>query len=575
MPSIKNEYWREKMTIKSKLISTFLFVFIVLGSIQVYLITQMNNYNNTMERIKDESIEKVLKAERLKLDVVQVQQWLTDISATRAAEGYDDGFIVADTYIIDFNETLNELKELESKIGNKEMDTFKQTFKEFHETGKEMAEAYIAFGPEKGNVLMAKFDAYSEGINDSVDVYLNDTIEQLHQDINQMHQRTETNTRYTVIILVIGLTVTAFISFFIIRSIMTNLRDVKNSAEIIANGDLTTPIVRIPKDEIGELGISFEHMRNQLNALVLSISSQSNQITTNSMDLDTRAMQTEEAAMQIASAMSEIASGIEHQAGQSNQILEAIGDTANRVEKGNTLVDNTLQVAKNSTIMATEGKESIGKSIVVLNQTVYDIEVATQNVQALGKHSEQIGGIVEFIQGISKQTNLLALNAAIEAARAGEHGKGFAVVAEEVRKLAEETTDATTRISDIINETQKDTQTSITLMEKNLGKFEQQVAVIQQNSQTLQNIVEQVQETEDNVQQLKEVFDSINMNTLDVQRKIENISAIIEETSAGSEEVSASTDDLTRIIKEIASTIEGLAKIATELNDEIKIFKVK
>ncbi|MBE1555594.1 methyl-accepting chemotaxis protein [Sporosarcina limicola] len=563
------------MTIKSKLISTFLFVFIVLGSIQVYLITQMNNYNNTMERIKDESIEKVLKAERLKLDVVQVQQWLTDISATRAAEGYDDGFIVADTYIIDFNETLNELKELESKIGNKEMDTFKQTFKEFHETGKEMAEAYIAFGPEKGNVLMAKFDAYSEGINDSVDVYLNDTIEQLHQDINQMHQRTETNTRYTVIILVIGLTVTAFISFFIIRSIMTNLRDVKNSAEIIANGDLTTPIVRIPKDEIGELGISFEHMRNQLNALVLSISSQSNQITTNSMDLDTRAMQTEEAAMQIASAMSEIASGIEHQAGQSNQILEAIGDTANRVEKGNTLVDNTLQVAKNSTIMATEGKESIGKSIVVLNQTVYDIEVATQNVQALGKHSEQIGGIVEFIQGISKQTNLLALNAAIEAARAGEHGKGFAVVAEEVRKLAEETTDATTRISDIINETQKDTQTSITLMEKNLGKFEQQVAVIQQNSQTLQNIVEQVQETEDNVQQLKEVFDSINMNTLDVQRKIENISAIIEETSAGSEEVSASTDDLTRIIKEIASTIEGLAKIATELNDEIKIFKVK
>lgn len=563
------------MTIKRKLFLTFLFTFTILSSIQLYLLTQMNQYSNSMETFKDKSLEKVLKAERLKLDVVQVQQWLTDISATQGTEGFDDGFILADTYAVDFTKTLGELKELESEENQDRMDAFQQSFDDYYQVGIKMAEAYIAHGPEKGNILMTDFDAFSEEINENVDVYLNETVDQLHLDIGVMYEGTQKSIKFTSLIMIVGLLITIFVSYWITNKIINSLNRIKMSAEVIADGNLTIPVERTSKDEIGDLANAFEAMRNQLHSLALSISSHSNKITSNSGGLHTRAELTEETAHQIAEAMGEIATGIEQQAFQSNQILEAIGHTADGVESGNRLVDDTLLAATNATAMATEGQQNIETSVIALQQTVTDITEVTSNVQALGEHSEQIGGIIKFIQDISEQTNLLALNAAIEAARAGEHGQGFAVVAEEVRKLAEETTEATSRIAIIIGETQKDTQSAITLMENNLDNFEQQVAMIQTSSSTLHNVVDQVANTESNVKNLNQVFGNINQNTLDVQKMIESISAIIEETSASSEEIAASTDNLTSIIQEITMTIGDLANIAVALNNEIEVFQVE
>lgn len=562
------------MTIKRKLFLTFLLVFLVLGGIQVYLVMQMNNYSNTMGKIKDESIEKVLKAERLKLDVIQVQQWLTDISATRAAEGFDDGFEVADTYAVDFAKTLEELKALETPEKAEEISSYTQSFDAYYELGKEMAAAYIDFGPEQGNVLMDEFDAFSDEINDQVGNYVNQTVENLHKDINDMHDGTKQNIKFTSVVMLIGLIGTIVLSYFITHVIVKSLRDIKASAEVMTDSDLTVSVQNNSKDEIGDLANSFETMRAKLHTLVQSISVQADRISNNSGELAQRADLTKATSMQIAAAMNEIAIGVEQQAGQSNEILEAITNTANGVADGNQLVESTLSSATNSTAMAAEGQETIAYSVVALQQTVSDIGLATKNVQTLGEHSVQIGGIVEFIQGISAQTNLLALNAAIEAARAGEHGKGFAVVAEEVRKLAEETTEATAKISEIIGVTQKDTESSIALMESNLNNFKQQVAIIQTSSSTLESIVDQVRTTEDNVHQLTAVFGHINANTHNVQKMIENSSAIIEQTSASTEEVSASTDDLSSVIEDIAAMIEELTAIAAALNDEVDVFKV-
>lgn len=562
------------MTIKRKLFMTFLFIFLVLGGIQVYLVTQMNSYSNTMENIKDESIEKVLKAERLKLDVIQVQQWLTDISATRAAKGFDDGFEVAEEYALDFMKTLEELKALETPEKAEEISNYEQSFNAYYELGKEMAKAYIEFGPERGNILMDEFDAFSEEINDQVGNYVDQAIENLHKDINEMHEGTKTNIKFTSVVMFVGLIGTIILSYFITHVIVKSLRGIKASAEVMTDGDLTVSVKTNSNDEIGDLANSFETMRAQLNTLVQSISQHADQISTSSGELTQRADLTKATSFQIAAAMNEIAIGVEQQAGQSNEILEAITNTTKDVTEGNQLVESTLSSAKNSTTIAAEGQETIAHSVISLQQTVSDIGLATKNVQALGEHSVQIGSIVEFIQSISAQTNLLALNAAIEAARAGEHGKGFAVVAEEVRKLAEETTEATAKISEIIGETQKDTESSIALMERNLNNFEQQVSIIQTSSSTLESIVDQVKMTEDNVQQLTAVFGHIHTNTQSVQNMIENISAIIEQTSASTEEVSASTDDLSSVIEDIAAMIDQLTAIAIALNVEVDVFKV-
>src|SRR5437588_255101 len=102
------------------------------------------------------------------------------------------------------------------------------------------------------------------------------------------------------------------------------------------------------------------------------------------------------------------------------------------------------------------------EAMIAVQQTSTEI---TETMQQLGSMSERIGGIVDTITGIAEQTNLLALNAAIEAARAGEQGKGFAVVAEEVRKLAEESQSAASTISELIQEIQRETDRTVTVVE--------------------------------------------------------------------------------------------------------------
>lgn len=123
---------------------------------------------------------------------------------------------------------------------------------------------------------------------------------------------------------------------------------------------------------------------------------------------------------------------------------------------------------KNANIEQKPVQANIDKMIVLKQR----IQIIAELILELSEYIQQIGSIIGLVEDIAEQTNMLALNAAVEAARAGEHGKGFAVVAGEIRKLADESKQATTKIGSLINDIQHTTNSTVMATEEGSKEIE-------------------------------------------------------------------------------------------------------
>ncbi|WP_413789192.1 methyl-accepting chemotaxis protein [Bacillus yunxiaonensis] len=315
-------------------------------------------------------------------------------------------------------------------------------------------------------------------------------------------------------------------------------------------------------------------MVTNLKNLIGDVYTTSNHVATSAGQLSVHSKETRSVTDIIVSSMQEVASGSESQLNSVQQSKIAIQEMTEEVGHIAVHMSNVYDKSLQATREAEEGNSSMQLAINQMEAINKSVQQSLSIIQTLSEHSKEVGEIISMIQNIADQTNLLALNAAIEAARAGENGKGFAVVAEEVRKLAEQSTGFTKKVTELITGIQKDSHSAVSSMEHVYKDVQDGVETIQSTGNMFQHIHLTTQSVSDQSQEVSIAAQQISDGTIQILKTVEHISEIAEESSASTREVAASSEEQLNAMDAIQHSSNELKQIAHKLQELMQQFRI-
>jgi len=378
-----------------------------------------------------------------------------------------------------------------------------------------------------------------------------------------------------MVIIVLAFGFSLVLGIILSNKISKQIIEVAENAEEIAKGNLKIKkIDNNSKDEIGQLGRAFKTMTENLIQLVQQVSLSSTQVAASSQQLSTGAEQSAQASHQVAVAIMDVSVGADKQLNSVNETSAVVQQMSAGIQQMSENAKIAVQTTEKTALSAAGGSQAINKTIEQMINIERTVTGSADVVMNLGDRSREIGQIVDTISGIAAQTNLLALNAAIEAARAGEQGRGFAVVADEVRKLAEQSQEASKQIALLINEIQQDTQNAVIAMNEGTHQVKLGTEVAETAGQAFIEITTLVNQV---ASQVGEISEEIQQMALGSQRIVSSVADIYEtsrDISGQTQTVSAATEEQSASVEEIATSSQVLASMADELHQSLKKFKI-
>jgi len=555
----------KNLRLRTKLLISVLIVLILMMMIMIQVTLTFTKSDSNLNEVEYEIIPHTFSFINLKIDIIQIQQWLTDISATRGEVGFDDGFSVASTYYEEAKELISGLMAAHTQESGMEerLRSLNTALDDYYNMGRQMAQVYIDEGPAGGNRMMSEFDPYAERLTKLIDGIVEEHETELKDTVHENSDLIASSKIIAYFLTGLIIFASFFSIFLLVRIIVVPIQKLSRQMKEISEGkgDLTKTVEIRANDEIGELGLYFNNFVRQLDKLIGEIKHVTEEVNHNTESLantlenivygeesssfsegDSELIKT--GIRQFDKILSDVRDNLQKQTVNMEESLseleEITASSSHIMESAETL----LKSSRESLLAGQKSVSSVDKMQTSMNTVQRSVINTTDRVSSLSALAESIGNIITSISAISEQTNLLALNAAIEAARAGETGKGFSVVADEIRKLAESTKEETKKIEGVI----RDIQNEVKTVKNSTGDI----------SENVRNGTELMLLVIESLEKMQKITEKNNT-------EVENIAQMTEDESNSSKEITSAVQDITEMSREI----EGLELEISEISQSI------
>ncbi|MCR9143239.1 MAG: methyl-accepting chemotaxis protein [bacterium] len=549
--------FRSRFTISFLLILTIVFI----GGI--FLFYQASLITGLVSHVRDAAMPRALIADDMALQAVQVQQWLTDVSATGNPDGYADAREAADFFRAGLRKLRSSYR-LETSGAVREMrrgelEQLEREFDSFYALGLRMAAAYLERGRAAGNVLMIDFDGRTEALTQQMRTIRERNVQIVRDELEGATQFSAWVRIIVVLQTLLTVAASLLVGFLLTRSIMRPVDDMQAGLRgILDQNNLSRRIENSSRTEIGNIADWLNLFVENIAFFVIQIQNYLVFITRASTQLDASALRVAEISQTQAASSEEASAALEELSSSSDAISESVAGQSGQIRSidGNMreLNEALQQVNITAEDMYALASESADRALGGQGT----MRAGMESMERIRGQAARISEIVAIINGISDKTNLLALNASIEAARAGEAGRGFAVVASEISNLAEHTAQSVREIEELVVQTGQEVERG----SEEVGKT---ADVLRKITDDTSGVRERAASVRDSLKEQGERTKEIGESISSVARSAGEIEIAAIEQKGTALETSRTMMELSEQTQRLATDSTGLRRIGGEI----------
>ncbi len=391
---------------------------------------------------------------------------------------------------------------------------------------------------------------------------------------NIIEKQSEAVKLLTIVIVLLAASIAVVVGTWIASGIGKAIHDTNHVLKQVADGNLNVGITVKRKDEFHILAKGILTMLDSMKMLIRKMTGVSATISVSSKNVADNSQVLLDATRNITQSVDDMEQAINQQAEDSSNCLDQMSSLSEQINNVYTNASEIGNIAKDAKNIVGQGIGVVEDLSKKVNDTTQITENIVQVIKVLEVDSKSIAGIVDAINAIAEQTNLLSLNASIEAARAGAAGRGFSVVADEIRKLADQSREASGQIQIIIEKIQNQTKTAATLAGKTDEVVNSQEKALHSTIGAFHNIDGQVENLVSKLEKISEGMKEIEQAKDNTLGAVESMSATAEESAAAIEELGATTKKQVAAVEALNQAANMLQADAENLEDTVLVFKI-